>query len=318
MTAPWQEGAAPPPPSPPPPRRRAGFWRVLGGMLLWGFAGFGFLAICGALLAVVVVSRFDRAPSLPAGQLVLTVDVDRGVVERARPGLAMLGGGDPGLPVRPLVDSLEYAAVDPEVVAVALNLGNSGIELATAGDVRNAVATVVAAGKPVYAYAASFGAMSPGTIDYYLASAATEIWLMPSGDLNLIGLSLEAPFVAGTLDELEVEVQFAAREEYKSAVETFTRAGFSGPARESLQRVVDSMQATVTAGIADGRALAPAAVAAAVDAPPMGSEAARDAGLVDRIGYDDEFFRAIEERHPAATLADIETYMAVIDAPGQA
>jgi protease IV len=314
MTAPWQEGATPPPAA-AAPRARIGFWRGLGRLLLWGFAGLGFLGFCGGLLAAVVITQFDTSPDLPEGAIVLTVDLDRGVVERAAPGLGLIGGGDPGLPVRPLADALELAAIDPEVAAVALNLGNSGMQLATAEDVRAGVAAVVAAGKPVYAYAAGFGAMSPGTIDYYLASAASEIWLMPSGDLSLIGLSLEAPFVAGTLEELDVQVQFAAREEYKSAVETFTRAGFSGPARESLQRVVDSMQAVIDTGIAEGRGLSPEQVRAAVDSPPMAADAALEAGLIDEVGYEDEFFRAVEERHPDAQVTAIATYMDAMGEP---
>ncbi len=314
MTAPWQEGADPASrPAPPPARRRNGFWRTLGGLLLWGFAGLGVLTLCSGVVALVALARLDMTPTLPEGPLVLTVDVEPGVVERAEPGLGLLGGEPPGLPVRPLVEALRRAAADPAVEAVTITLGNSPLQLATAEDVRAGIAAVVAAGKPVYAYAAGFGAMSPGTIDYFLASAANEIWLMPSGDLNLIGLSLEAPFVAGTLDAIDVEVQMAAREEYKSAVETFTRSGFSAPARESLQRVVDSMQATINAGIAGGRALDPGAVQTIMDAPPLSAQAALDAGLVDRLGYRDEFLAAIEERHPGAALTGVRTYIAATE-----
>lgn len=315
MTAPWNEAAGQPE-AVAKPRRKGGFWRGLRRLVFWSFATLGFLMFCGGMLALFVVWQTDSGAELPDGPIVLTVDLDEGVVERSNPSLGPFGGDEGGIPVRPLIDALHAAAADSLVSAVALNLGTTKIGIATAQDVRGAIAAVVASGKPVYAYAASFGAMSPGTVDYYLASAATEIWMAPSGDLNLLGMMLESPFIGNALDELEVDVQLAQREEYKAAVETFTRAGYSGPARESLQRLVDSLRETVAAGISADRGLPLAAIEDAIDAPPFSAEAAQTAALIDRIGYTDEFFTALEERHPDDELASIQTYMDAIDSAG--
>lgn len=318
MTTPWTEGEAPPAPpaAPAPPRRRGGFWRGLGKFLLWSFATLGFLVFLGGLLALLVISQFDSTPSLPDGPVILTVDLNRGVAERTGTDLGLLAGNDDSIPLRPLIDALELAAIDPQVIGVALNLGGTGMDLARAQDVRNAIEGITDAGKPVYAFAPSFGLMSPGTVDYYLASVASEIWLAPYGDLNLIGLAIEAPFVGEALSELDVTVQIGQREEYKSAVETFTRTGFSGPARESQQQMLDSMLASIVDGIATGRDLTPDEVRVAIDAPPMSAEAAQVAGLIDRIDYDDAFFTALGERHLGATLAGLDTYLGVVEPLG--
>lgn len=315
MTAPWNEATGQPAP-PAQPRRKRGFWRGLGKFTVWSFATLGFLLFCGGLVALFALWQVGDSADLPDGPIVLTVDLNDGVVERTSPDLGPLGDGETGLPVRPLIDALHAAAADSLVSAVALNLGTSEIGIATAQDVRGAIAAVVASGKPVYAYAASFGAMSPGTVDYYLASAATEIWMAPSGDLNLLGMMIESPFIGDALDEWEIDVQMAQREEYKAAVETFTRAGYSGPARESVQRLVDSLRETVAEGIAAGRDLPQAAIEDAIDAPPFSAEAARTADLIDRVGYTDEFFEAMEERHPGDELASIQTYIGAIESAG--
>ncbi|MEZ5669462.1 MAG: S49 family peptidase [Alphaproteobacteria bacterium] len=316
MTAPWQGDEAPAP-RPAPPPRRGGFWRGFGNVVLYGLALFGLTVLVGVVVGIVALSRLGEAPALPEPPYVVTVDLDNGVVERSTPALGPFEADGEGLAVRPLIEALERAASDPRVAAVAVNAGNAGMSPATAEDVRGALRAVSAAGKPVYAFAPGFGTLQPGTVDYYAVVGASELWMAPSGQLSLTGLAIEAPFIGDALQRLQVEPRFGAREDYKSAIETFTRAGFSGPAREALQAQVDSMAETIADAIADGRGLQSPAVARLIGAVPFGAEAARDAALIDRLGYIDEFVDAVEERHPGATLVDVVAYGAALEPPDE-
>lgn len=313
MTAPWQDDYGLPP---PPRRRKRGFWRGFGRFWLYAFATVGFIAVAGTVAGFVVLSRLGGPPDLPSEPYLLTIDLNRGVAERGDTGFGPFGGADDSLAIRPLTAALAKAAEDPQVLAVVLRAGQTGVGVATAEDVRAALAPVIAAGKPLLAFAPAFGVLSPGTIDYFLAAAADELWMAPYGELSLIGLSVQAPFVGEALTDIGVAVAIGTREEYKSAPETFTRAGLSEPARASLQRQADSLLDTIATAIAADRGLDRATVDALIDAPPTGAFAALEAGLIDRVGYVDAFDATISVRFPNAERVAIDIYAANLEPPG--
>ena len=82
---------------------------------------------------------------------------------------------------------------------------------------------------PVTAFAHSFGEGGDGTLHYYLASAADEIWLQPSGDLDLTGFQLESPFLKALLERIGVEPQIDQREDYKGAMNALTDSALPAP-----------------------------------------------------------------------------------------
>ena len=57
-------------------------------------------------------------------------------------------------------------------------------------------------GKPLVAYM-----RSPGTREYYLATAADKIYMAPEDMLDLKGLRVEASFFKKTLDKIGVQVE---------------------------------------------------------------------------------------------------------------
>lgn len=61
------------------------------------------------------------------------------------------------------------------------------------------------------------------------------------GMVSITGLSFEMPFARAALDKLGVNPQFLHREEYKSAMESFTNSHMSAPNRESMQSILDDL-----------------------------------------------------------------------------
>jgi protease-4 len=200
--------------------------------------------------------------------------------------------------VRSVVDGLRRAGRDERVKALVVKVGGgrSPLSLARAQEVREAVTAFRAQGKLAVAWAESFGELGRGTVSYYLATAFGEVWLQPSGELGVTGVSAEVPFVRGALDKLGITPQVAQRHEFKNAGNTFTETGFTPAHREATERLVESMTEQLVGGIAEGRDLDVAAVRAHVDRAPLFADESLDGGLVDHLGYRDEVYASVRER----------------------
>src|SRR5829696_2154859 len=194
--------------------------------------------------------------------------------------------------LRAVVDALADAATDPRVVGLVARVGGR-LPLARAQELRDAVVAFRAGGKPAVAWAETFGEGGSGTAAYLLASGFGEVWLQPSGELGLTGVSAEATFLRGAFDKAGLEPQFAQRHEYKSAVDRLVRYGFTDAYREAATRLAESAYEQVVATVAEARGLSPERVRELVDAAPLSAAEARDAGLVDRVGYRDEVYAAV-------------------------
>ena len=82
-----------------------------------------------------------------------------------------------------------------------------------------------------------------------------------------------------------MRVEGGKRWEYKSAPDIFTESGFTPPARQNLQQLVDSLYGQFIHDVAGDRHIAPAKLRQLVDSAPFEAERARSEGLIDRIGY---------------------------------
>jgi protease-4 len=198
-----------------------------------------------------------------------------------------------------VLDGLRKAADDPHVAALVAKVGGARMPLARAQELRDAVAEFRRSGKRAVAWAETFGETGHGTVGYYLATAFDEIWLLPSGDVAITGVAVEATFLRDALAKAGVTPQLGQRHEYKSAANIFTEQGFTPPHREMIERLVASATAQVVDGVAAGRGRRPEDVRAVIDHAPLTAAEALEAKLVDRLGYRDEVYAAVR-RHAGA------------------
>jgi protease-4 len=159
------------------------------------------------------------------------------------------------------------------------------------------------------AWAETFGDFSPGNVPYYLATAFDRIYLQPSGDVGLTGISMENWFYRGTLDKLGLDFQVGKRHEYKSAAERLTEHGFTGPAREAMERLAASIVEQITEAIGQRLEIPAREARALIDRGPFLATEALDARLVDVLGYRDEVYAAVrKEAGPDASLLYLGRY----------
>ena len=255
------------------------------------FAAIGFLTVAFFVLIGTIASQGEAlrlARVEVPEKIVLFIDTAEDVVE-ARPdnplSLASLGRV---IELHETVQLLERAGTDDRVEGVILRAGRGKLGMAQLQELRQALTDFRGTGKRVTAFSESFGEGGNGTLHYYLASAADEVWLQPSGDMDFTGFVLESPFLKDALARIGVEPQLGQREDYKGAMNTFTDTELPAPQRENLQRLMDSWLEQVVAGVGSARNLEPAAVRELVNRGPYDAEGAREAGLIDHLGYWDQ------------------------------
>lgn len=286
--------------------------RILGKILVRVLAAIGAGTVVLLLYLLFLVLYVREAPEPLPEKVVLNVTIDGQIPDgRVRPSLLV---GDLGPTMREYVLGLKAAAKDERVLGVAAYLGAANLSTAQAQELRDSIAELREAGKFVHVFSDDLGGIGGGTARYYAATAFDEIWLQPSGGVGLIGIAMEMPFVQGALEKLEIETRIGSRHEYKSAVEMFTRDRLSAPARENLQALLDSLLGQMVAGIAERRALSEDAVRALVDRGPYLAEEALAEGLVDRLGYFDEYMEAaLDLAGDDAEAVSFRRYLSNID-----
>ncbi len=202
------------------------------------------------------------------------------------------------LALRTLVSRLASAAEDPNVVGLLAKLGATSISLAQAQELADAVARFRAKGKEAIAWAETFGELGRGTTAYVVATGFGELWLQPSGSIGLMGAAAAGTFVRDALDRAQVEPLFSQRHEYKNAPDTFLRKEFSEAHREATERLVESAYEQVVAAVSAGRHLGPERVRELIDTAPIPAAQAKEAGLIDHVGYRDAVREAVDRHWP--------------------
>ncbi|GAB47556.1 signal peptide peptidase SppA [Mobilicoccus pelagius] len=246
-----------------------------------------------------------------SGSCLLELDLARGIGETSptSPVEALRERHTPTL--HAVVEGLRDATGDDKVLGLIVHAYAPALAPAHAEEVRAAVEGFSDSGKPVVAWAETYGEMTNGVAGYLVATAADEIWLQPSGYLQINGAAVQAVFLREALDKIDVEPQFDKRREYKSAVETFTQRDISEPNREMLTSLTESALEVLLTGIARGRGLDVDDVRAVLDEGALTPVRAGELRLVDRIGYRDEAYTALRTRvgaEPDVELRYVERY----------
>ena len=252
--------------------------------------------IVGALVVVLVlIGLMARASNRPRSDSTLEIALEGSIPEDlpADPIGRLVHSND--LTVRDYVEALYRARDDKHIARLLVTIDGPKIGVGRVQELRDAISAFQKSNKPATCYLETAGEFSSGNKDYYLATACGSIWLAPPGDVNLVGLRLEVPFIRGTLDKLGVVPDFDHIGAYKNAKNFFTDTSMTREHREAMQAILDSIYGQVRHGIAEGRKMEPAAVDALIDRGPFLGPQALEAHLVDRLGYRDELDDELEK-----------------------
>jgi len=225
------------------------------------------------------------------------MDLSGSITERSTQNANFSLGGfeaNSTLGLRDIVKGLERAAEDDDVEGIYMDLDGAAAAPSTMLDLRNAIDRFQESGKWVIGWGemASMGGM-------YLTASADELYLHPNGYADFSGMRLQTTYYTGMLEKLGVgmTVLRGPDNEFKSAVEPFTRKSMSAANRVQLNALLDGIWRQTSGGIAQGRGVEESVLdEIAENIALRTAEDAVEWDLFDGLLYEDELKERIKER----------------------
>jgi len=242
-----------------------------------------------AIIIGIVSSVGEEKKVMVKDNSILYLNLDQAITERtpenSLAGIPIIGGGDEKtIGFNDLIKALKAAKTDDKIKGVYINVSAPNSGMATMLEVRNAILDFKTSRKPVIAYSEVY---SQGA--YYLASAASKVYVNPQGGLEFKGFSSDLVFFKGALDKLGIEAQIIRVGNYKSAVEPFTNTKMSDYNRQQVTAYVGGLYQTFLEGISKSRNIPVADLHAIADAYKIQQpQDALNYKLVDALKYKDE------------------------------
>jgi protease-4 len=192
--------------------------------------------------------------------------------------------------VMDLLNEIGRAKEDESIKGIILRIDPLDMGLAKAQEIREAILDFKESGKSVIAYI-EFG----GNEEYYIASAANKIAMMPTGYLMFSGLEAEVTFIKGTLDKLGIVADLEHIGDYKTASDLLTRDKMSEAHREMVNSLLDDMYDQITKDIALQRGWTQEEVKSKINEGPFTASEAYKANLADTLIFYDQIDDLIKQ-----------------------
>jgi len=266
--------------------------------------------ITGTVLSFIFVGVFVGAIFSELGDLeetdvepvsktntVIRMDFDGPITERSTQDADFsLSGFEASstMGLRDIIQGLEKAAEDEDVEGIYMNLEGAAAAPSTMLDLRNAIGRFQESGKWIIGWGemATMGGM-------YLTSSADELYLHPNGYADFSGMRLQTTYFTGMLDKIGVgmTVLRGPDNEFKSAVEPFTRKSMSAANRKQMTALMEGIWSQTSGAIAEGRGVDESSLdEIAENIALRTAEDAVEWELFDGLLYEDELKERIKER----------------------
>jgi protease-4 len=179
---------------------------------------------------------------------------------------------------------VDEVIADPRPAGVLLTIESLSGGWASMAALREELLRLRKAGKRVVAWLPRGG----DEREIFVAMAAETLVAPPSADIGLKGVRSEGIFLRRTLDAIGIDVEVHARKEFKSAADRLTRDSRSDADRVQTEALLDGVENALVAAIAEGRAIDVSRARELVDLGPTRATVAKERGLLDLLGYDDD------------------------------
>jgi protease-4 len=242
------------------------------------------------VIAVVV----DYFTHRVASNSVLEIKLSGPLVERGGGNWlgALRGANQTGL--NNVRSAIHNAERDQRIVGLSLKVIDPQMEMAQAQEITAMVGAFAKTGKWTAAYMETAGEFAPGNLAYLVASAASQVSMMPQGELNLVGIGMREIFLRGTLDWIGVRPDLYAIGKYKTAANIFLDKQMTPPQREADQGLITDLYGQLTSQIASQRHLEVNAVSALINQAPFTGADGLHNRLIDKLEYEDQYDDRIE------------------------
>ena len=249
--------------------------------------------VCVVLFFVILIWASARPMRRSLGSnSVLLIDASGEISEQRAPSLFGIFE-DTSVPVlHEYLDAIDAAATDSRIVGIVVRVAPMETGWGKLEEIRAHLLSFRSSGKPSICYLGYDGVGNP---EYYLASACSQVWLVPSNPLDIHGMMAEALFLRGTLDKLKIVPEFYHIAEFKTATNQLTEKKFTPEHREEVEGILRGIYGKYIHDAAEARHMDTAAFETIVNRGPLLTSDAVADKLVDRLGYWDqvqEYFKS--------------------------
>ena len=272
------------------------FWKTVWATLVGNIIA----SILGTLLTVAVIAAIIGALSSSdsvsmENESILKIKLENSFTERGLDTPSFnLDGAEDRIALRDLERVLRFAKSDERIEGVYLNIGAIQAAPAMLLEMHNAIIDFKTSGKWIIAYSEGYSQAG-----YFLASAANEVYMYPTGTFDWHGLNAEVMFYKKLLDQLEIEAQVirGPNNKFKSAVEPFIYDHMSDENRLQMATFVDDIWKVMCEKISAQRGVSVEELnAAASSLRFINNNTLLQSKLIDGLIYPDELAAKMSAR----------------------
>ena len=272
------------------------FWKTVWATLVGNIIA----SILGTLLTVAVIAAVIGALASSEdvsmdNESILKIKLENSFTERGLDTPSFnLNGTEDRIALRDLEHVLRFAKTDERIEGVYLNIGAIEAAPAMLLEIHNAILDFKSSGKWVIAYSEGYSQAG-----YFLASAANEVYMYPTGTFDWHGLNAEVMFYKKLLDNLEIEAQVirGPNNKFKSAVEPFIYDHMSDENRLQMATFIDDIWKVMCEKISAQRGVSVEELnAAATSLRFINNNTLLQSKLIDGLLYPDEIAAKMSAR----------------------
>jgi protease IV len=236
---------------------------------------------------------------------VLVIDATGDIEEQHAENIlsAFSGGRTPVL--HDYLDAIDSARVDSRITGIVVRIAPLETGWGKIEEIRTHLLDFQKGGKPSVCY---LGYDGVGNLEYYLASACREIWLVPTTPVGIRGMMAEAMFFRGSLDKLKIVPEYYHIAEFKTATNELTEKKFTPAHKEEMESLLWSVYHRYVSDTAAARHMDPKTFESLIERGPLSSSEAVEDHIVDRLGYWDQVQDYFQQRVHAWNPISVNRY----------
>ena len=189
-----------------------------------------------------------------------------------------------------LIYAIDYAATDENIKGISIdnNFVTAGMSQTKA--LRDALLKFKTSGKFIVSYGDVYSQK-----DYYLNSVADTLYINPVGEMEFKGLSTERLYYKDFQEKSGIKMEVIRLGKYKSAVEPYLENEMSDNNREQISAYLNGIWSEVKKEVSESRNISTTELNNIADnLLSRTPELAVSSGLIDKIGYHDEYLKGLK------------------------
>lgn len=251
-----------------------------------------FLILAGMIAALIATTSTEE--KIISDNTILQLKFNKPIIDRASKTKFVMGypGPDKSHGLNEILENLQKAERDPNIVGIYLDLSYIPADYATINEIRDALTDFKTSGKFIWAFSEAYAQNA-----YYLASVADSIFLHPQGALEFQGLTAQSPFIKGLLEKLDIKMQVIRHGKFKAATEPLFLDKMSAENRLQVTKIISDIWNDMLTSLSESRSIPIADLNRIADSLLVATpEDAIRLKFADKLMYKDELISLFKSR----------------------